>query len=183
MFIPLATVVFVIVLRNLVIKNELKKCRRNLTKRPLHRWPSGLSTDSPVGRMFDTPVPVQVSCSDLWCLIQADRMWIVNYSWRENNVNIFVALVMLSSTAEDGEIEVRISVSTASYYPFGLYALSTNYANGMGIGKVELEEVNPHLREVRVENHLGKTTPSSPDRRFEPLSPRPQQSSSTRLAR
>nr|CAD7578947.1 unnamed protein product [Timema californicum] len=33
-----------------------------------------------------------------------------------------------------------------------------------GIGKVELEEVNPHSREGRVENHLGKTTPSSPDR-------------------
>nr|CAD7401034.1 unnamed protein product [Timema poppensis] len=32
------------------------------------------------------------------------------------------------------------------------------------IGKVELEEVNPHLREGRVENNLGKTTPSSPDR-------------------
>nr|CAD7417146.1 unnamed protein product [Timema poppensis] len=33
-----------------------------------------------------------------------------------------------------------------------------------GIGKVELEEVNPHLRVGRVENHLGKNTPSSPDR-------------------
>nr|CAD7257635.1 unnamed protein product [Timema shepardi] len=33
-----------------------------------------------------------------------------------------------------------------------------------GIGKVEIEEVNPHLRGGRVENHLGKTTPSSPDR-------------------
>nr|CAD7399976.1 unnamed protein product [Timema cristinae] len=33
-----------------------------------------------------------------------------------------------------------------------------------GIRKVELEEVNPHLRGGRVENHLGKTTPSSPDR-------------------
>nr|CAD7202682.1 unnamed protein product [Timema douglasi] len=32
------------------------------------------------------------------------------------------------------------------------------------IGKVELEEMNPHLRGGRVENHLGKTTPSSPDR-------------------
>nr|CAD7261507.1 unnamed protein product [Timema shepardi] len=29
---------------------------------------------------------------------------------------------------------------------------------------VELEEVNPHLRGGRVENHLGKTTLSSPDR-------------------
>nr|CAD7265426.1 unnamed protein product [Timema shepardi] len=34
----------------------------------------------------------------------------------------------------------------------------------MGIGKVELEEVTQHLRGGRVENHLGKTTPSSPDR-------------------
>nr|CAD7432000.1 unnamed protein product [Timema monikensis] len=33
-----------------------------------------------------------------------------------------------------------------------------------GIGKVELEEVNPHLRGGRVENNLGKTTPSSPAR-------------------
>nr|CAD7265582.1 unnamed protein product [Timema shepardi] len=55
-------------------------------------------------------------------------------------------------------------MSTVSYYLFGLYALSTNYDNGLGLGKVELEEVNPHLREGRVENHLGKTTPSSPDR-------------------
>nr|CAD7423727.1 unnamed protein product [Timema monikensis] len=30
--------------------------------------------------------------------------------------------------------------------------------------QVELKEVNPHLRGGRVENHLGKTTPSSPDR-------------------
>nr|CAD7393356.1 unnamed protein product [Timema cristinae] len=30
--------------------------------------------------------------------------------------------------------------------------------------QVELEEVNPHLRGGRVENHFGKTTPSSPDR-------------------
>nr|CAD7427713.1 unnamed protein product [Timema monikensis] len=33
----------------------------------------------------------------------------------------------------------------------------------IGIGKVELEEVNPHLPGGKVENHLGKTTPSSPD--------------------
>nr|CAD7400949.1 unnamed protein product [Timema poppensis] len=45
-----------------------------------------------------------------------------------------------------------------------LYALSTNYANGLGIGKVKLEEVNPHLRGGSVEKHLGKTSPSSPDR-------------------
>nr|CAD7431688.1 unnamed protein product [Timema monikensis] len=42
--------------------------------------------------------------------------------------------------------------------------MSTNYTNGLGIEKVELEEVNPNLCGGRVENHLGKTTPSSPDR-------------------
>nr|CAD7577645.1 unnamed protein product [Timema californicum] len=36
--------------------------------------------------------------------------------------------------------------------------------NFQRIGTVELEEVNPHLRGGIVENHLGKTTPSSPDR-------------------
>nr|CAD7262768.1 unnamed protein product [Timema shepardi] len=50
-------------------------------------------------------------------------------------------------------------MNTASYYPFGLYALNTNYSNGLVIGKVELEEVNPHLRGGRVENHLGKHHP------------------------
>nr|CAD7443309.1 unnamed protein product [Timema bartmani] len=35
---------------------------------------------------------------------------------------------------------------------------------GLGIGRLNLEEVSPHLRGGRVENHSGKTTPSSPDR-------------------
>nr|CAD7430512.1 unnamed protein product [Timema monikensis] len=48
--------------------------------------------------------------------------------------------------------------------PVRVIRLSTNYAHGLGIGKVELKEVNPHMRGGRVENHLGKTTPSSPDR-------------------
>nr|CAD7576704.1 unnamed protein product [Timema californicum] len=42
------------------------------------------------------------------------------------------------------------------------------YSIGLGIGKVELEEVNPHLRGGIVENHLGKNTPSSPDRDSNP---------------
>nr|CAD7573271.1 unnamed protein product [Timema californicum] len=39
--------------------------------------------------------------------------------------------------------------------------LASSYFSFSG---VELEEVNPHLRGGRVENHLEKTTPSSPDR-------------------
>nr|CAD7396899.1 unnamed protein product [Timema poppensis] len=51
-----------------------------------------------------------------------------------------------------------------------------------GIGNVELEEVSPHLRGARVENHLGTPPPKFTRPRFEPRSPRPQQSSSTRQA-
>nr|CAD7395121.1 unnamed protein product [Timema poppensis] len=43
-------------------------------------------------------------------------------------------------------------------------ALIEGVSEVKGIGKIELEDVNPHLRGGRVENHLGKTTPSSPDR-------------------
>nr|CAD7429758.1 unnamed protein product [Timema monikensis] len=32
------------------------------------------------------------------------------------------------------------------------------------LGRLNIEEVNPHLRGGRVENHLGNTTPSSPER-------------------
>nr|CAD7400479.1 unnamed protein product [Timema poppensis] len=39
-----------------------------------------------------------------------------------------------------------------------------NFSSDMEDDNVELEEVNPHLRGGRVENHLGKTTLSSPDR-------------------
>nr|CAD7259581.1 unnamed protein product [Timema shepardi] len=53
------------------------------------------------------------------------------------------ALVVLSSTAEDGEIEVRISI---------------------GNKKVKLTEVNPHLHGGIVGNHLGETTLSTSDR-------------------
>nr|CAD7202185.1 unnamed protein product [Timema douglasi] len=44
------------------------------------------------------------------------------------------------------------------------YQLAAKHGGGDRIGKVELEEVNPHFCGGRVENHLEKTTPSSPDR-------------------
>nr|CAD7442105.1 unnamed protein product [Timema bartmani] len=36
--------------------------------------------------------------------------------------------------------------------------------SALGIGKVELQEVNPHLCGAKVESHLGNTIPSTPDR-------------------
>nr|CAD7396158.1 unnamed protein product [Timema poppensis] len=41
----------------------------------------------------------------------------------------------------------------------------------LGIGKAELEEVNPHLRGGRVENHLGKSTPVHPTKIRTSISP------------
>nr|CAD7406251.1 unnamed protein product [Timema cristinae] len=73
-------------------------------------------------------------------------------------INLFAITSLENKTSTMNRAAIY-SLSSHSW----LYALSTNYANGLGIGKVdvELEEVNPHLRGGRVENHLGKTTPSS----------------------
>nr|CAD7598163.1 unnamed protein product [Timema genevievae] len=57
------------------------------------------------------------------------------------------------------EIRTLISSSSAVSY------LDSNALDHAATeGRLNLEEVNPHLRGGRVENHLGKTTPSSPDR-------------------
>nr|CAD7423422.1 unnamed protein product [Timema monikensis] len=45
---------------------------------------------------------------------------------------------------------------------WGLQTRVERFLQDIRIGKVELEEVNPHLRGGRVENHLGKTTPVHP---------------------
>nr|CAD7424645.1 unnamed protein product [Timema monikensis] len=56
--------------------------------------------------------------------------------------------------------EIRISISPSLAVELNTTSALANYATGAGIGKVELDEVNPHLRGGRVENHLGKTTPA-----------------------
>nr|CAD7194347.1 unnamed protein product [Timema douglasi] len=42
--------------------------------------------------------------------------------------------------------------------------LSNEVQQDLGLLRLNIEEVNPHLRGGRVENRLGKTTPSSPER-------------------
>nr|CAD7402215.1 unnamed protein product [Timema poppensis] len=58
-----------------------------------------------------------------------------------------------NSSEQDLNLNLPVLGSLTQYKTSAL----ANYANKAGIGKVESEEVNP-------ENHLGKTTPSSPDR-------------------
>nr|CAD7396374.1 unnamed protein product [Timema poppensis] len=54
--------------------------------------------------------------------------------------------------------EIRTSISPSSAAELHTTSALANYATEAGIGKVELEEVNPHLRGGRVENHLGEKT-------------------------
>nr|CAD7196397.1 unnamed protein product [Timema douglasi] len=65
-----------------------------------------------------------------------------------------------SSPDRDSNLDLPVLSSRAQHKTSAL----ANYATEAGIDKVGSEEVNPHLRGGRVENHLGKTTPSSPDR-------------------
>ncbi|CAG2055574.1 unnamed protein product [Timema podura] len=74
----------------------------------------------------------------------------------------FVFVIQISNLSVEGTLFLQ-ETDHRFLLPVRVIRLSTNYPNGLGIGKVEYE-VNPHLRGGRVENHLGKTTPSSPDR-------------------
>nr|CAD7393439.1 unnamed protein product [Timema cristinae] len=58
--------------------------------------------------------------------------------------------------------EIRTSISPSSAAELNTTSALAIYAAEAGIGKVKLEDVKPHLRGGRVENHLGKTTPVHP---------------------
>nr|CAD7400498.1 unnamed protein product [Timema cristinae] len=58
--------------------------------------------------------------------------------------------------------ETRTSISPSSAVDLNTTSALANYATEAGIGMVDLEEVNPHLRGGRVENNLGKTAPVHP---------------------
>nr|CAD7573043.1 unnamed protein product [Timema californicum] len=74
---------------------------------------------------------------------------------KRNSSDLAVEEVEVLSTMED-ELEKQLDAKASKS--------NLSVANVKNILKVELEEVSPHLRGGRVENHLGKTTPSSPDR-------------------
>nr|CAD7430611.1 unnamed protein product [Timema monikensis] len=65
--------------------------------------------------------------------------------------------------------EIRTSISLSSAAELNMTSALANYTTGtgyvkLGIEKVEFEEVNPHLRGVRVKDHIGKTFLSSLNR-------------------
>nr|CAD7445684.1 unnamed protein product [Timema bartmani] len=55
-----------------------------------------------------------------------------------------------------------LTVNIARPNPLLLYSSGSSCV--LELGRLNLEEVNPHLRGGRVENHLGNPPPSSPDR-------------------
>nr|CAD7423350.1 unnamed protein product [Timema monikensis] len=69
---------------------------------------------------------------------------------------------------EVGDANLMPDLASRSYWPqiqrFRVQspAIPEMFCEEVGIGKVELEKVNPHLRGGRVENHLGKSTPVHP---------------------
>nr|CAD7571048.1 unnamed protein product [Timema californicum] len=81
----------------------------------------------------------------------------VNYFEEEERLNKLFSLLKSNHYINNATVDF--------WYPSFKVWLSKRIT---GIGKVELEEVNPHLCGGRVENHLGKTTPSSPDKDSNP---------------
>nr|CAD7258608.1 unnamed protein product [Timema shepardi] len=69
-----------------------------------------------------------------------------------------------SSAVELNTTSALANYATEAAVELNMTSALANYATEAGIGKVELEEVNPHLHGGRVQNHLEKTIPSSPDR-------------------
>nr|CAD7198034.1 unnamed protein product [Timema douglasi] len=68
------------------------------------------------------------------------------------------------STSVSAHDNILVKESSTQQSSGNLTVIIISLTSRPGIGKVELEEVTPHLRGGRVENHLGKTTPISPDR-------------------
>nr|CAD7404245.1 unnamed protein product [Timema cristinae] len=65
------------------------------------------------------------------------------------------------------QTEIRTSISPSSAVELNTTSALANYANEAGalheLGRLNLEEVNLHLRGGRMENHLGNTNPISPE--------------------
>nr|CAD7398355.1 unnamed protein product [Timema cristinae] len=79
---------------------------------------------------------------------------------RDMSVTLFILLNNMGILSKKMYFLPQLAKSNAQKKLNDQYAMLRREGNG----KVELEEVNPHLRGGRVENRLGKTTPSSPDR-------------------
>nr|CAD7262843.1 unnamed protein product [Timema shepardi] len=104
--------------------------------------------------------------------------WLYVLGWAMPGLVIIVytSLRATGSETDTGEheklLKKKLPMSICSCY---FYQINNKFGDGntlwsgvgwafLQTGKVEFAEMKPHLRRGRVVNHLGKTTPSSPDR-------------------
>nr|CAD7200214.1 unnamed protein product [Timema douglasi] len=85
----------------------------------------------------------------------------VHYNWSYSSPMDSLVLTDSSQLTSDSQ---HLGTYSSPMTSLVLTDSSQLTSDSLHLGIVELEEVNPHLRGRRVENHLGKTTPSSPDR-------------------
>nr|CAD7395247.1 unnamed protein product [Timema poppensis] len=94
-----------------------------------------------------------------------DKAWAEKIAKKKNKIKMrmeneaYLTEETLSQQEDSTAITMTSVLTTLEPNKAGVPSSKRN----QGLGKVELEEVNPHLRGGRVENHLGKTTLSSPD--------------------
>nr|CAD7407241.1 unnamed protein product [Timema poppensis] len=111
---------------------------------------SRLSTEANLGHMEDT--------KEQWSMIVGNLTLVQCQAIVVGLMSAVVAVIMVAISRQEFDLSHTLLLCSCSVITSSIASLI------LGIGKVELEEVNPHLRGGRVEKHLGKTTPSSPDR-------------------
>nr|CAD7441567.1 unnamed protein product [Timema bartmani] len=94
----------------------------------------------PSGRNSNPNLPIRT-----WAQPMRNIATVINHSWYAER---------------DSDFQLRQREATQQYANVPM----TMKTRPLELGGLNLEEVNPHLRGERVENHLGKTAPSSPDR-------------------
>nr|CAD7568485.1 unnamed protein product [Timema californicum] len=151
----LATLANALVVLSLTVEDGKIKVRISVGQAPLHTVKVGASEIGGLGNSPAAPIIIE------------GRTWQSDFPCKAlHNVRRpgQPESPLLSLQQEKPPQFTRPRFEPQSPRPQAVEQLNTTSALANYATEVELEEVNPHLRGGRVENHLGKTTPSSPDR-------------------
>nr|CAD7596270.1 unnamed protein product [Timema genevievae] len=105
----------------------------------------------------------------------SDKMFLFSVPWPERSPNMLTTCCKDGGTPFESDVDDPLLIDTDEdkdsgddnecSYCGGLFSEDKNGEQWVKCTQcLEWKEVNPHLRGGRVENHLGETTPSSPDR-------------------
>nr|CAD7572290.1 unnamed protein product [Timema californicum] len=133
---------------------------------------AGLTWDGFPGEHYSRSVPLSYRV----CIHQVGRVPGEHYSipvplnycvYPPGGTGSLASTCVRAKSGEDADSDATSGAAASTMTNLNrikVVVLGSSRVGKTGIGKVELEEVNPHLRGGRVENNLGKTTPSSPNR-------------------